>query len=192
VRWLLLFVAAALAGPVSPELPLGREIRVSVGDDHVFVLMKAEAAPADLGRETWADFDRDADGSLDAGERVPLLEALQRAETEYTALSVGEQPLTVSRYDVTAMDAGERTALDATVQFKMSARAELPNTPGGWPFVFYDRPRRWQGAVPIRLSVARDLKIEGVEGARTEKRSDRRVDTALTNPTPMLWGRIVR
>lgn len=190
--WMLLLLGISIAGPVTPELPLGRDIRISVADDHVFVQLKAQAAPADLGRSTWADFDRNGDGALDEGERVPLLEALRAQETEYTALSVGEQPLPLGRFEVAALGEGPRTALDGSVTFRVQGRMELARSDEGWPFVFYDRPRNWQGAVPIRLSVSRGLRVEGVEGARAEARGPQRLDAVVTNSTPAVWGRVVR
>ena len=192
MRWLFLLIGLVLAGPVSSKLPLGRDIRVSVADDHVFVQLKAHAEPASLGRESWADFDRNGDGSLDAGERVPLLEALRRQETEYTALSVGERPVPMGRFEVAALGEAETTALDGRLTFRVQGRVELERSPDGWPFVLYDRPREWTGAVPIRLSVARGLHLEGIEGGRAEQRGPQRLDAVVTNSTPAVWGRIAR
>jgi hypothetical protein len=192
VRVLWILLGLAWAGPAAPDLPLGRDVRVSVADDHVFVQIRASAAPADRGRTSWSEFDRDGDGSLDARERVPLLEALRREECAYAALSVGELPIPVARFEVEALDVGERSALDATLVFRVHGRVALPPSPDGWPFVLYDRPRRWQGAVPIRLSVSRGLTIEGVQGARSEQRGPQRLDTVVSNSTPAVWGRIAR
>ncbi len=168
-----------------------REIRVSVVAVPVFVPLQAQAAPEDLEREDWSDFDRDGDGALDAGERVPLLELLRRKETDYTAISVGEQPVALARFDVTALNASDASSLDATLSFRLQGRLELPST-GDLPFTLYDRPRKWTGAVPVRLSVARGLRVEGVQGARHEQRSPQRLDAVLTNPTPAVFGWIRR
>ncbi len=188
---LFLLIGAALAGPPPADLPLGRDIRVSVAEDHVFFQLRASAVPADLGRDEWSDFDRDGSGSIDAAERVPLLEALRRHETEYTAFSVGEQPLLAATFEVVGLGTAEATALDERVTFRVQGRTELAPSADGWPFVFYDRPRAWQGAVPIRLSVARGLHVDGVLGARAELRGPQRLDAVVSNRAPAVWGRVV-
>lgn len=193
MRWLLLLIGLASAGPATSDLPLGRDLRVSVADDHVFVQVRAQGEPRSLGLSTWADFDRDRDGSLDAGERVPLLEALRREECRYAALSVGEQPVPLARFEVIGLNLPERLALDAPLGFRVQGRLALSLPPDGLPFVFYDRPSAWQGAVPIRLSVAEGLRVVGVQGeGRRELRSPQRLDAVLTNGTPAVWGRIER
>lgn len=192
MRFLLLFVAFALAAPAELGLPLGRSLRVSVGDDHVFVQLRSVVEPKDLDRGDWSDFDRDRDGVLSAGESAPLLEAIRRDETRFTALSVGEVPLPLASLPITAeLDEGPWT-LDTPVVFRIQGRVELEHRASGTPFVLYDRPRAWQGSVPVRLSVAKGLAIEGVVGGHAELRSPTRLDAVLTNPRPAAWGTINR
>lgn len=190
MRWLLLllFAIPALGKDPEPERIVPRRVQVSVGQDHVFVSVRARLSPADLGEPGWARWDRDRDGVVSAAERGPLLASLRAAETEFLSISVAAQVVPVSTLRA-AFDADvpDPIPLDAELRFRAEGRMAL-KVDGPTAFTLYDRPHGPDGIVPIRMSLVRGLAFVGGTGTRGELRGPRRLEAVASQAAPAMWG----
>ena len=83
-------------------------------------------------------------------------------------------------------------SLDAAVTIRVETRANILMEPGEHRFVLYDLPSAADGIVPIRFSLARGLTLGSVMGARSEKKSERRLEAVVSRASPAVWGIFVR
>ncbi len=194
----LLLPAPALAeestddsGRVHDFVP--RNVRVSIAPDHVWGSVRSEVAPADVGEESWAPWDRDGDGQLAGSERAALSAALRARELEYLCVAVDGQVLPLlQRPALLEEPLEDPVPLDARVVVRVEGRMDLDLATGEHPFVLYDRPRTLDGVVPFRLSLGRGLAIRSTGGARNEALTPRRLEAVISRFAPAVWGTISR
>ena len=170
-----------------------RQVQVAVAVDHVWASVRLEVRPADLGLPSWKRWDPDGSGVLTVDERGPLAEHLRARETEFLSLMVDGLAVRVS--DGRSRFEGPPSAplsLDAVVTIRVEARANMLMEPGEHRFVLYDLPSGADGIVPIRFSLAHGLTLSSVEGARSEKKSERRLEAVVSRASPAVWGSFVR
>jgi hypothetical protein len=199
VLFLLLgvFVVAVSAAPreltESIHQMIPRQVQVAVAADHVWVSVRLELRPADLGLPSWQRWDVDGSGALTVTEQGPLAKHLRARETEFLSLMV--DGIAVSLSDARWRFEGPPSAplaLDTAATIRVETRANMLVEPGEHRFVLYDLPSRADGIVPIRFSLARGLTLGRVSGARSEKRSERRLEAVVSRASPAVWGSFVR
>lgn len=166
-----------------------RQLQVSVGRDYVWASVRVRVGPDDLGWADWSGFDRDGSGILERAERKSLVLHLRGVETEYVAVQVDGVPLRFPTFRFRWVgESDEDLALDARIELRFEGRQKLALQPGRHRFVLSDRPRKLDDVVPVRMSLVRGMRFRDARGGPRHELSERRLDTALTAFTPLLWG----
>ncbi len=170
-----------------------RQVQVAVAEDHVWASVRVSIRPHDLGLPSWRRWDVDGNGVLVKEERVPFAEYLRDRETEYLSLMVDglAVPVSEARWRFEGADSAS-LPIEAAATLRFEIRTNMEMGPGEHRFVLYDLPVALDGIVPIRFSLSRGLHLGAVQGARAEKRSERRLEAVVSRASPAVWGSFVR
>ena len=170
-----------------------RQVRVSIGDDHVFVSIRSRVVPSDLGVLDWSRWDRDGDGALRDGEVAGLRADLKRAETEHLCVTIDGVVVPVARLALRIEEPVEPVGTSAVLMLRIEGKLRTPLAEGAHRFTVYDEPRQLDGVVPIRVAFGRGLRATSGGGARGELRSGgQRVEVVTSKAAPIFWGAFVR
>tara|TARA_Y100001968_G_scaffold65378_1_gene56152 strand:+ start:438 stop:1028 length:591 start_codon:yes stop_codon:yes gene_type:complete len=189
-------VLLARAAPPTASAPIHqlvpRQVQVAVAADHIWASVRVELRPADLGLTDWFRWDRDQSAALEPAELAALGLHLRGLETEYLAVMVDgvAVPLVAARVRFAGSPVAALSLTDS-VSFRFETRLELALESGAHRVVLYDRPAAADGIVPIRLSLARGLRLANFQGARAERRSQRRLEAVVSRASPAVWGELV-
>jgi hypothetical protein len=190
---LLLLLGAAPDAPPPPPQKAGtaevasRGLSLSIGADHAFASVRATVTPGDVGRSDWREFDRDRSGAVDLVELPELLKTVRGFALEYVCVAVDGAVLALGRRPAERESDGP-VGLTDPLEIRVQGRLPL-EAAGQHRFVIYDRPA--EGSfVPVKLQVARGLRIDEAVGAFAEPKNDRRVQAVLRRHAPALWGTV--
>jgi len=170
-----------------------RQVQVAIASDHVWASVRLDVRPADLGLSSWQRWDLDGSGALGPSEQGSLAKHLCALQTEFLSLMVDglAVPLSDARLRFDGPPSAP-LALEASATLRVEVRADMLMEPGEHRFVFYDLPSDADGIVPIRFTLARGLTLGRVMGARSEKKSERRLEAVVSRASPAVWGSFVR
>ena len=186
--------APSLAGPGEKAvLAVPRSVQVSVGRDHVWGSVRATRLPETVGKESWAEFDRDGSGLLEGAEIRAVAAWIGEREVVHISIAVDGEVLRFPKFPKKYTgDDSVPLRLDAAVSVRVEGRRNVALAPGVHRYVLYDVPPDAGGFVPIRMTFVKGFRMGEAQGTRGERRGERRLEVTTTAFTPAMWGTFER